>query len=169
MVSQLYGRKQLKGRVAPDDSDSNDDKGDPDEEKQDNEIKDGKDQLNLNKVNIFKTNLIRFAPAKLTSRTWLKEEEQLFLNGFDKYYERINLVNFFREIDRMKTELETLKKEHKKKVVTESGSGGIYKIDQDSDAKLDSKRSRKKKKLTKRPPSSSSSESSSSVDEQPKV
>ena len=33
MVSELYGRKQLKGRVEPEGSESNDDKGDPDDEK----------------------------------------------------------------------------------------------------------------------------------------
>ena len=94
------------------------------------------------------------------------------MKGFDKYYERINLVNFFKENDKMWNELENLKKDLKPKVglQTESGRGGIYKVREDSDAKLDSKRSRKKKQaFTKRPPTSSSSESSSSIEELPKV
>ena len=55
--------------------------------------------LSLEKINILKTNFIRFMPKRLGCRKFMKKEETLFVKGIKKYHERINLANFLDSIE----------------------------------------------------------------------
>ena len=83
IVQQLYTRNQLNDE----DLDTNQD--------EDN----GKDDkpLNLSKVNIFKSNIIRVLPKKSSCHKLLNKEEKLFIAGVGQLREKVNISSFLQE------------------------------------------------------------------------
>ena len=69
---------------------------DPDEPGSDDDDSKDNNKLDIDKVNVFKSNLARFMPAKLGCHKLLNDEEKLFLKGLEHYAKRINLGNFIK-------------------------------------------------------------------------
>ena len=115
MVQRLFSRNQLAAEVEDyNGGDSGNKRVSKVTSENDESTKDEKNdgqRLDLDKVNVFKSNLIRFMPPKIQCRRILKDEEKLFIKGLEHYYKRINLGNFFGTVEKLRLDMETIKKQ----------------------------------------------------------
>ena len=114
MVERLFSRKQLAAQVDDYNGGDNGSKGvskvaSTNDQATKDENNDNQ-RLDLAKVNVFKSNLIRFMPPKIQCRRILRDEEKLFIKGLEHYYKRINLGNFFGTVEKLRLDMETIKK-----------------------------------------------------------
>ena len=96
VVSNIYTRKQILKN------------GDEDDLSESESGDDANQKLDLNKVSVIKSNMVRFSPCKSQCRKLLNEEENLFPEGLDRFYAEYNLGSFLACIEKRQNEIDRI-------------------------------------------------------------